>query len=124
MEASKAFFAQVYEVTQPPPQRVAADGHTCYPRAIDEELGEDVEHEVRSYRENPIEQSHLGIKQRYYPTLGFGALKSAQRFCQSYDENRNFLRVQRYMAEVVSLSQRRERFVKRVGELQAMFQAA
>jgi putative transposase len=116
MEAAKAFFAQAHEVAQHSPHRVATDGHTSYSRAIAEELGEDVEHEVISCRENPIEQSHRGSKQRYYPTLGFGAFKSAQEFCQAYDEIKNFMRVQRYMTEVVSLSERRERFTERVNE--------
>jgi hypothetical protein len=40
MEAAKAFFAQAYEVIQQPLQRVATDGHTCYPRAIEEETSE------------------------------------------------------------------------------------
>jgi transposase-like protein len=105
MEVAKVFFAQAYEVAEQVPQRVATDGHTSYPRAIEEELGEAVEHEVRDCRGNPIEQSHRGIKQRYYPTLGFGAIASARRFCQSYDEVRNFMRVQHYMTEVVSLSE-------------------
>ncbi len=99
MEATKAFFAQAHEVAEQPPQRVATDGHRSYPRAIAEELGEGVEHEVRDCRGNPIEQSHRGIKQRYYPTLGFGAIESARRFCQAYDEIRNFMRVQHYMTE-------------------------
>ena len=54
------------------PDKVATDGLASYPRAIEEELGEDVEHEVRSCNANPVEQSHRGIKHRYYPTLGFG----------------------------------------------------
>ncbi len=124
MEAAKAFFARAHEVAEQPPERVATDGHTSYPRAIAEELREGVEHEVISCRENPIEQSHRGIKQRYYSTLGFGAFESARRFCQAYDEVRNFMRVQRYMTEVVSLSERRERFTERVSELKAIFQAA
>ncbi len=78
---------------------------------------------MRDCRGNPIEQSHRGIKQRYYPTLGFGAFESAQRFCQVYDEVRNFVRPQRYMIQVVSLSEERERFVERVNELQLIFQA-
>ncbi|HEY9660668.1 MAG TPA: DDE-type integrase/transposase/recombinase [Allocoleopsis sp.] len=67
MEAAKAFFAQAYEVAKRAPERVATDGHTSYPRAIEEELGEGVEHEVRDCRGKAIEQSHRGIKQRYYP---------------------------------------------------------
>ncbi len=104
MEAAKAFFAQAYEDAEQPLQRVATDGHTSYPRAIEEELGDEVEHEVRDCRGNPIEQSHRGIKQRYYPTLGFGAFEPSQQFCQSYDEIRNFIRPQRYRTEVVLLS--------------------
>ncbi|MBD3887656.1 DDE-type integrase/transposase/recombinase [Phormidium tenue FACHB-886] len=123
MEAAKAFFAQAHEVAEQLPERVATDGHRSYPRAIEEELGEGVEHEVRDCRGNPIEQSHRGIKQRYYPTLGFGAFKSAQRSCQTYDEVRNFMKVQRYMTEVVSLAERRERFTERVSELKAVFQS-
>ncbi len=124
MEAAKAFFAQAHEVAEQPPECVATDGHTSYPRAIEEELGEGVEHEVVSCRENPIEQSHRGIKQCYYSTLGFGAFKSAQRFCQAYAEIKNFVRVQRYMTEVVSLSERRERFIERVSKSQVLFPAA
>ncbi|HEY9659930.1 MAG TPA: DDE-type integrase/transposase/recombinase [Allocoleopsis sp.] len=124
MEAAKAFFAQAYEIAEQAPERVATDGHTSYPRAIEEELGEGVEHEGRDCRGNPIEQSHRGIKQRHYPTLGLRAFESAQRFCSAYDEGRNFIRPQRYMTEVVSLSEKRELFLERVDELQLIFQAA
>ncbi len=124
MEAAKVFFAQAHEVAEQPPHRVATDGHTRYPRAIAEELGEGVEHEGRDCRGNPIEQSHRGIKQCYYPMLGFGGFESARRFCQAHNEVRNFMRVQRYMTKVVSLSARREQFTERVNELQAIFQAA
>lgn len=72
---------------------------------------------------NPIEQSHRSIKQRYYPTLGFGAFESAKRFCQAFDEVRQFFRPRARMREFVSLSEQRERFVERVGKLQALFEA-
>jgi putative transposase len=65
-EVAKALFAQAHEVVQQAPQRVAIGGHVSYVRAIEEELGEGVEHEVRC-RGDPIEQSHRGGKQRYYP---------------------------------------------------------
>jgi transposase-like protein len=124
MEAAKAFFAQAHEMAAIVPQRVVSDGHTSYPRAIAEELGAEAEHEVKNCLGNPIEQSHRGIKQRYYPTLGFGAFESAQRFCQAFEEVRQFLRPRTRMAEFVSLSERRERFLTRVNELQKIFQAA
>ncbi|MBD3886093.1 DDE-type integrase/transposase/recombinase [Phormidium tenue FACHB-886] len=123
MEGAKAFFAQAYEVAEQPPERVATDGHRSYPRAIAEELGEGVEHEVRDCRGNPIEQNHRGIKQRYYPMLGFGAIESAKRFCQAYDEVRQFLRSRTRMTELVSLSKQRKQFVERVNELQKLFEA-
>jgi len=91
---------------------------------IAEELSAEVEHEVRSCLGNPIEQSHREIKQRYYPTLGFDAFESAKRFCQANDEIRQFLRPRVKMAEFVSLSERRERFLTRVDKLQEVFQAA
>jgi transposase-like protein len=124
MEAAKAFFAQAHEIVEEMPQRVITDGHTSYPRAIAEELDTEVEHEVRSCLGNPIEQSHRGIKQRYYPTLGFGAFESAKRFCQVFEELRQFLRPRERMAEFVSLSKQRKQFVERIDELQKLFQVA
>jgi transposase-like protein len=78
---------------------VVTDGLSSYPRAIREELGTDVEHEVRWCLGSPIEQSHRGIKQRDYPVLGFGAIESAKRFCQAFDEVKQFLRPRASMAE-------------------------
>ncbi|MBD1853399.1 IS6 family transposase [Cyanobacteria bacterium FACHB-502] len=123
MAAAKAFFAQAHEVAEQSPQRVVTDRLSSYPRAIDEELGSDVEHQVRGCLENPIEQSHRGIKQRYYPMLGFGAIESAKRFCQAFDEVKQFLRPRARMTELVSLSEQREQFIKRVNEFQELSQA-
>jgi transposase-like protein len=86
-------------------------------------LGSDVKHEVRGCLGNPIEQSHRGIKQRYYPMLGLGAIESAKRFCQAFDEVKQLLRPRARMTELVSLSKQREQFVKRVNELQKFFHA-
>ncbi|MBD3884280.1 hypothetical protein IFO70_21290 [Phormidium tenue FACHB-886] len=47
---------------------------------MEKELGEGVDHEIRDCQGNSIEQSHRGMKQRYYPMLEFGAFESAQRF--------------------------------------------
>ena len=85
--------------------------------AIAEELGTEVEHEVRSCLGNLIEQSHRGIKQRYYPALGFGAFESAKRFCQVFDEVKQFLRPRAKMGEFVSLLERRERLLTGMDEL-------
>ena len=123
MAAAKAFFQQAYEVADVPPERVFTDGHNSYSRAIKEELGADVKHAVIPCLGNPIEQRHRGIKQRYYPTLGFGAVESAQRFCQAYEEVHQFFRPRQRMAEYVSLSDRRERFLQQVDALQEIFEA-
>lgn len=124
MTAAKAFFAQAKETVNQLPERVVTDGLSSYPRAINQELGEEVEHEVRGCLGNPIEQDHRGIKQRYYPTLGFGAFEGAKRFCQAHAEVRDFLRPRRKMAELVSLFEKREHFLERVEQLQLLFQAA
>ena len=106
------------------PEKVATDGLASYPQTIEEELGQDTQHEVRPCTGNPVEQSHRRIKHRYYPTLGFGEFDAAQRFCQAVDEVGNFLRPQLRMAEFLCLSERRQRFVKGVEELEALFKAA
>ena len=41
---------------------------------------------------NSIKQSHRGSKQRCYPPLVFVSFASAKRFCQAYDEVRQFYR--------------------------------
>jgi putative transposase len=72
MEGTKAFFAQAVGLHEDnKPEKVATDGLASYPRAIKEELGEDLKHEVRPCTDNPDEQSHRGIKHRYYPQSGF-----------------------------------------------------
>ncbi len=106
------------------PETVATDGLASYPRAIEEELGQDIQHEVRPCTANPVEQSHRRIKHRYYPTLGFGEFDAAQWFCRAVDEVGNFLRPRSQMAEFVCLSERRQRFVKGVEKLEALFKAA
>jgi transposase-like protein len=124
MAAAKAFLAQTQEMADQAPKWVITDGHPSYARAIAQVLGPTLGHEQRTCLANPIEQDHRGIKQRYYPTLGFGAFDSARRFCQAVDEVRQFFRSRRRMRELVSLLQRREPFLKRVNELQMMFQIA
>lgn len=124
MDGTKAFFAQAVELHEAPPEKVATDGLASYPRAIADELGDAVEHEVRPCTANPVEQSHRPLKHRYYPTLGFGEFDAAQRFCRAVDEMANFLRPRSRMAEFVSLHDRRMRFIGKVRELEMLFMAA
>lgn len=124
MEAAKAFFRSAKTVVGEAPQRVTTDGHDAYPRAIAEVLGETVVHRKSRYLNHLMEQDHRGIKQRYYPMQGFGAVESARRFCRSYDEVRDHFRARQQMGDVVSLAERRQQFLTRIDALQTMFQAA
>lgn len=105
MAAAKAFFRDAIEVVGQLPERVTTDGHDAYPRASAEVLGRDVLHRMSDCLSNRIEQDHRGIKQRYYPMLGFGAFESAKRFCQAFDKVRNYFRPRSRIRELVFLSE-------------------
>jgi putative transposase len=121
MAAAKAFFNSAKSVVGWKPKRVFTDGHTPYPRAIEETLGKRVEHRVIPGVGNPVEQDHRGIKQRYYPTLGFKAFATAADFCRASEEVRSYFRPRRKLGEAVSLSDRRQRFIGRYLKLQDQF---
>ena len=53
-----------------------------------------------------IEQDHRGIKQRCGPMRGFFSFVSAKRFCETFDELRNFYKLVK-RGERVSLGDRR-----------------
>ncbi len=124
MDAAQRFFTQAQEMVGQAPERVTTDGHTSYPRAIQETLGEEVEHRCNQYLNNHLEQDHRGIKQRYYPMRGFGSFASAARFCRAFDEVRHFERYRRAQAGTESLAQRRQQFVDGTTALQAMLVGA
>jgi putative transposase len=75
-----------------PPEQVTTDGHTSYPRAVRETLGDGVLHRTNKYLNTRLEQDHRGVKQRYYPMHGFGNFAAAARFCSAFEELRNYLR--------------------------------
>ena len=87
-------------------------------------LGTEVEHHDNAYLNRRIEQDHRGIKQRYYPMLGFGAFRSAQRFCSAFDEVQQYFRPRRRRKQFVSLARQRQLFVTREQSLQARFLAS
>jgi putative transposase len=117
MAAAKAFLRSAKSVTQVEPEQVTTDGHTSYPKAIADELGTDVDHRTSQYKNNVLEQDHRGVKGRYRPMRGFKAFGSADRFCQAFDEVRNFLRPTSYLNQNVSLARRRVIHVRRVAAL-------
>jgi len=124
MAAAKAFFVQAQEVAEGTPEQVVTDGHTSYPRAVAEVLGPAVAHDPVGCVANPIEQDHRGIKQRYYPTLGFNNFDAAKHFCRVADEVRDFFRPRQRMGQFVSLAERRAHFLWRVYELYSLFAPA
>ena len=124
MEAAQRFFQQAVAVVGPVPDRVTTDGHTSYPRAIRETIGNDVQHRTNKYLNNRLEQDQRDIKQRYYPMRGFGTFDSAARFCCAFDEIRNYFRSRRMTGEVVPLLEQRLVFLQRLTALQTSIQAA
>jgi transposase-like protein len=111
MDAAKRFFKGALEIAEQAPKRVTTDGHDSYPRAIRETLGEEVTHRCNRYLNNRIEQDHRGVKQRYYPTRGFGSFDAASRFCRAFDEQRHYFRLRTTMRQrVPPLSEQRREF--------------
>ena len=105
MAAAQRFFRSAQTVAGRRPEQVTTDGHNSYPRAIAEVLGEKVKHRCSRYKNNRIEQDHRGIKQRYYPMLGFKSFRSAKRFCPCFDELRNYFRPRRSPNQFVPAAQ-------------------
>ena len=92
MAAAEAFFRSAKAATGITPERVTTDGHGSYPRAIRSTLGRHVAHRTSTYKNNGLEQDHRGVKGRIRCMRGFKSFASAERFCRSYDELRDFLR--------------------------------
>src|SRR5919199_853005 len=92
MAAARAFFRSAKAATGITPERVTTDGHGSYPRAIRSTLGRRVVHRTSAYKNNRLEQDHRGVRGRTRCMRGFKSFASAERFCRSYDELRDFLR--------------------------------
>jgi len=112
------------EVTATRPRSVTTDSHPAYRRAIRWLVGRRTKHRTRQCLNNYAEQSHRGLKQRYYPMLGFGNFKSASRFCSAFDELWNYFRVTRHGQPTVSLADQRRMFIDRWRSLVAEVAAA
>jgi putative transposase len=112
MAAAETFFQSAKAVTGVTPARVTTDGHDSYPRAIRSQLGANVRHRNSQYLNNRIEQDHRGIKSRYGPMRGFGAVNSAARFCRCHDELRNLLHTNYHLRQTSLPATRRRRFLQ------------
>src|SRR3954470_8035589 len=119
MAAAQRLFRSAQSMVNSTPTQVTTDGHDSYPRAIRETLGPKVNHRSSAYGNRRIEQDHRGIKQRYYPMLGFGAFPSAQRFWRAVEEVRQYFRPRRKQKEPISLSRARRQFLFRALELES-----
>ena len=124
MAAAQAFFRSAQAVTGVTPDRVTTDGHVSYPRAIRSTLGRRVVHRTSAYRNNGLEQDHRGVKGRTRCMHGFKSFGSAERFCRSYDELRDFLRVRTRHNQHVPASHRRLLLLRRATSALAILQAA
>ena len=118
--AARRFLRGLLEVTATRPRSVTTDLHPAYRRAIRWLVGR----RAKQYLNNYTEQSHRGLKQRYYPMLGFGNFESASRFCSAFDELRDYFRVTRRGQPTVSLADQRQTFIDRWRSLAAEVAAA
>jgi transposase-like protein len=124
MAAAQAFFRSAKAATGISPERVTTDGHGSYPRAIRSTLGRRVVHRTSAYKNNGLEQDHRGIKGRIRCMRGFKSFASAERFCKSYDELRNFLRPCTRHNQHAPASRRRLLHLRRATAALAILEAA
>jgi len=124
MAAAQAFFRSAKAATGVTPERVTTDGHGSYPRAIRTVLGRRVEHRTSAYKNNGLEQDHRGVKGRTRCMRGFKSVTSAERFCRSYDELRDFLRLRTRHNQPVLANRRRLLHFRRTTAALAILEAA
>jgi len=124
LAAAKAFFRSAKTVTGVIPNRVTTDGHDGYPAAIQREFGGNVLHRTSVYLNNKLEQDHRGIKDRYRPMRGFKSMASARRFCRTFDEVRNLLRVRSLQYHHVPADRRRLRYLRNTATILGILEAA
>jgi putative transposase len=124
LAAADAFFRSAWMVTGVVPDRITTDGHDAYPGAVRNVFGDRVLHRTNRYLNNPLEQDHRGIKQRYRAMSGFKQGHTAARFCLTFDEVRAFLRPQPRRNQFLSLARRRAIHGERVTQLMELIAAA
>ncbi|WP_211257487.1 IS6 family transposase [Muricoccus aerilatus] len=124
MAAAQAFFRSAKAATGITPERVTTDGHGSYPRAIRSTLGRRVAHRTSAYKNNGLEQDHRGAKGRIRCMRGFKSFASAERFCRSYDELRDFLRPCTRHNQPLPANRRRVLHLRRATTALAILKAA
>jgi transposase-like protein len=124
MAAAQAFFRSAQAATGTTPDQVTTDGHGSYPRAIRSALGRRVVHRTSAYKNNRLEQDHRGVKGRTRCMRGFKSFASAERFCRSYDELRDFLRLRTRHNQHIPADRRRLLHLRRASCALAILEAA
>src|ERR687885_654631 len=122
MAAARAFFRSAKAAAGVTPDQVTTDGHGSYPRAIRGTLGRRVVHRTSAYKNNRLEQDHRGVKGRTRCMRGFKSFASAERFCRSYDELRDFLRPRTRHNQHVPADRRRLLHLRRASAVLAMLE--
>ena len=124
MAAARAFFRSAKAATGITPDRVTTAGHGSYPRVIRTTLGRRVVHRTSAYKNNGLEQDHRGVKGRIRCMRGFKSFASAERFCRSHDELRDFLRPRARHNQHVPADRRRRLHLRRATAALAILEAA
>ena len=124
MAAAQAFFRSARAATGITPERVTTDGHGSYPRAIRSTLGRRVVHRTSAHKNNGPEQDHRGVKGRTRCMHGFKSFGSAQLFCRTYDELRDFLRLRTRYNQHVPAKRRRLLHLRRAAVALAVLRSA
>ena len=81
-------------------------------------------HRTSRYLNNRLKQDHRGVKGRVRCMRGFKSFASASRFCRSYDELRNFLRLRTRHDQHVAADCRRLLHLRRTNRVLAILEAA
>ena len=124
MAAARASFPSAKAATGAPPDRVTTDGHGSYPRAIRTVLGRRVAHRTSAFKNNGLEQDHRRVKGRIRCMRGFKSFASAERFCRSHDELRDFPRLRARHNQHVPATHRRRLHLRRATAALAILEAA
>jgi putative transposase len=124
MAAAQAFLRSARSATGVVPDRVTTDGHGSYPRTIRTTPGRRVVHRSSAYKNDGLEQDHRGIKGRIRCMRGFKSFASAERFCRSHDELRDFLRPRTRRNQHVNADRGRLLHLRRATSALAMLKAA
>lgn len=121
IHSTSTFLEQAVETVGHPPEQLTTDKEATYPSATLKVLGKQVEHRTGKWRNNRLEQDHRGIKGRYKSMLEFKNPVSAERFCQAYDEQREFFKFRRWHNDRRSAGYKRADFKRKFFRLKHKF---